>query len=141
MTFENSCRRSACSTWGIIISVIFAAAVGILYGMGNVPNIETSVWIAFGLGVLTLVFEFVGVDLASINPETSLYKCLYNEINCLLVGSVGTIVSSLVLLSITLTTTILVDVLVAIDAFFFAEMVIGWIVLLDCVVHRRARED
>lgn len=135
---SNPYRFSACGALGMVISVIFGVIVSILLATDVIPFTLASVWIDLGLGVLSLVFLFIDVDIASVNPRSSLYKSLRGEINCLLSGTIGTIISALSLVTVADTVgTIPLTVLVGIDAFFLSLMVIGWISLLNSTLYPR----
>lgn len=135
---SNPCGFSACGALGLITSVIFGVIVSILLATDVIPFILASVWIDLGLGVLTLIFLFIGVDIASVNQRSPLYKSLRGEINWLLSGTIGTILSALSLVTVAETIgTIPLIVLVGIDAFFLSLMVIGWISLLNSTLYPR----
>jgi hypothetical protein len=132
------CRKNcliACGCINLTISTIFAAAIGILFFFNYIPSIVTAIWISFGLGVLSLILLFVGLLGASANPCRILSRCLCARGGCLLVGSIGTIVSALTALAIVLNPSwILTVILVAIGAFFTAMMLVALFSILMCFV-------
>ena len=132
---DDNCSFNAFSGLGIVISVMFGAIIAILFAFDFIPGIVTSTWIAFGLGVLSLVILVIGVFLAAVTGPNALSKCLSRNTTCFLIGIIGTIISSLAALSIVLDTTFIsVIILVAIGAFFFSLMIIGLIALINCIV-------
>lgn len=132
------CKKSCsigCSCIGLIISTVFAAAVGVLFFFHLIPNIVTAVWISFGLGVMSLIALSVGLILALAFPCGALYRCLCRHGRCLLVGSMGTIVCALAALAIVLLAhRILTAILVALGAFFTAMMLIALFSVLLCLL-------
>lgn len=118
----------------IIISILFGAIIGILFAFGFIPGIVIATWISFGLAVLTLIFLVTGVFLGAVTRSQILWRCLRAKTEFLLVGIVGTLITSLAALSIILLPSISVIILVAIGAFFFALMIIGLIFLIKCIV-------
>ncbi|MDP4120390.1 MAG: hypothetical protein Q8876_04945 [Bacillota bacterium] len=116
---------------------MFGAIVGILFAFRYIPFIVISTWIAFGLGVLTLIFLVIGVFLGAVTGPNALAKCLCKNTTCLLVGVLGTIISALAALSIVLTPVFIsVITLVAIGAFFFSLMILGLIALISCIASK-----
>ena len=131
----NGCSLKACSCIGVILSIIFGAAIGVLFAFRYIPAIVVSAWIAFGLGVLTLILLTIGVFFAGISMPNVLSKCLCLNGTCLLVGSIGTIIMALAALSISLTPAFIsIIVLVALGAFFFALMLISLIATISCII-------
>lgn len=134
---NGRCGSSACSCFGIIISILVGAAVGILFAFDLIPNIVTVMWIIFGIAAAALLFYVLGVILGAVTAPNALSRCLCSNNTCLLVGIIGTLVSAIVALSITLDFTLIaVITVVAIVAFFFTLMVIGIISLLSCITCR-----
>lgn len=131
----RNCNFTACSCTGVLICILFGAAIGILFAYNFIPGIVTATWIAFAMGVLTLIFLMATIVSTALNPSRALTRCLSKNTTCLLVGTFGTIISSLAALSIVLTPIFIsIITLVAIGAFFFALSVIGIIAILSCIV-------
>lgn len=124
-----------CCLVGVIISVVIGIAVGLLFAFGFIPNIVTSVWIAFGLSVFTLIVLITAMLVAACCESDALKKCLRKNVLCLLVGIIGTLVTALVALSITLiTSSIIVAIIMGLGAFFASLMLIALISFILCVV-------
>ena len=94
MDCNQPCNRS-CSCISYIISLVLAIIVGVLFYFNYIQNIVTSVWIAFGLGVLNMIFLVVMILFASLNERSALSKCLNKKGTCYLVGIIGTIIFTL----------------------------------------------
>lgn len=134
MPCNINCNLNSSCFIGILLSLFLGAAVGILFAFGFIPGIVISAWIAFGLGVLTLIFLVYGLFLAAVSPTGPLSKCLYKNTLCLLIGIFGTIITALAALSIVLTPIFIsVIILVAIGGFFFSLMIFSLIALLCCI--------
>lgn len=132
------CNRKCslgCSCAALVISAVFAAVVGVLFYFRYISFIVTAVWIAFGLGVLILILLFASLVYAATHPCWILPGCLCARGGCLLLGSVGTVVSALAALSIALSPRLIFDViLVSVGAFFTALMLLALIALLLCII-------
>lgn len=121
----------------VTIGIVFGAVIGILFAFIPIPFMGTAIWIAFGLGVLALVALIIEIFIAGVTAPNVSSKCLHKGTGLLLVGAIGTIISSIVALSITLTPTLIaVITIIAIVAFFFALMVVALISVLLCIASR-----
>ncbi len=129
----TSCSCGGCATIGTVVGIIFGAIVGVLFALGLIPFITTAVWIVFGIAAAVLLYVMGIVLLSSCDSSCNLCCCLKKYLNCLLVGAIGTIISALAALAITLvTTTLLIEILIAIGAFFFAFMLASLILFITC---------
>lgn len=133
MGCKNECP-SGCSCAGIVISLVVAIVVGVLFYFGYIPFIVTAAWIAFGLGVMTLILLFVSLAIASGHRRSVLRECLCRRAKCLLIGAVGSIVLSIALVSITVVTSILITILVALGAFFLTLILLSLAGLIGCMI-------
>ena len=134
-TNNNGCICCGCAITGAIAGIIFGAAIGVLFAFGFIPFIVTATWIAFGLAAAVLLYIMGVVVLNSCGPCSRLSVCLCRNLNCLLVGALGTIILALAALAITLTITVTsIIILVAIGAFFFAFMITALIYFIECLV-------
>ncbi|MDQ5983476.1 MAG: hypothetical protein RUMPE_00500 [Eubacteriales bacterium SKADARSKE-1] len=132
--YKKECR--ACGCIGILTSLVFGALVGVLFAFSLIPNIVISVWIAFGLAVLSLIILIVAAFLASSERYGALVKCLCINGKCLLAGTIGTIIIALAALSIVLTPVFVsITILLSIGAVFFALMIISIICLISCIIN------
>ncbi|NLT64780.1 MAG: hypothetical protein GXY01_10070 [Clostridiales bacterium] len=131
----NYACDSSLSYIGIVMSIMLAAPVGVLFSFGLIPAITTAIWIVFGLAVLLLTFLAAGLFITLIFRSSPLTRCLYCRGNYLLAGTVGTIVSALAALSITLiTTSVPIIILISIGAFFAALMLMEVIIFFSCII-------
>jgi len=115
--------------------MILAIIVGVLFYFNYIQNIVASVWIAFGLGVLNMIFLVIMVLFASLNERSTLSKCLYKKGTCYLAGIIGTIVFTLISLSMDFDFYLISKVIfVGSAAFFLAFMIIQFILLMRCAI-------
>lgn len=135
MFYKDKCGSTGCGILGVVLSIIFGVVIGLLFSLGFIPFIVTAAWISFGLSVFILGFLLIYVLVAGITKCNALIKCLSNNTTCLLVGIIGTLISSIAALAIVLSTEFIsVAVLVGIGAFFFALMLTGLIGFINCVL-------
>jgi len=126
---------SICGCFGVIVSVVVGALVGIVFAFGLIPLVGASILAAFGLAVLALVFLLVCVLLSAMTPPNVLSKCLCKNIVCLLVSIFGTIFATLSALSVVLLPIFIAVIgLIAVTAFFFTLMIIELIAFIYCIM-------
>jgi len=132
----SSNNNFACNIGTVILSIIIGVIIGVLFAFGYIPGVVTAVWIAFGLGVLGLVILAIAIFVGVSTRYKALIKCLQLNINCLLVGIWGTIITGLAALSIVLTPgSVLIAILIGIGAFFLSLLIISLILFTLCVVY------
>lgn len=136
MNCDYRCSCNCCLE--IVISILVAAAVGVLFAYGFISGIITALWIVFGLAVLALILFVAGLYTSALScRHTPLAECICCKGKCLLAGIIGTIVLALATLSITLVQgSIWVIVLISIAAFFAAFMLAELVVLLVCIINK-----
>ena len=136
MKTTNNIGCSRCGASGTILGIIFAVAVAFLFSLGFTPLIINGIWIAFGFGVLALVYVAVLAAVSSLSPSGRIRECLTRNLKCLLAGIFGTILAAIVLLSITLEiTATVVIVFVGLLTFFFVFLIASLISFLNCLVY------
>lgn len=136
MGCKESCSFSACGCISVAVSIVFAVIAGVMFSFGNIPNIVTAVWISFGLAVLFLILLVAGCFIAANKKSSLLAPCACSSGGCLLAGIIGTIVTALTALSITLNIeAISIIVLISLGAFFTALMIIAATVFIICIIN------
>ena len=132
---QNCNRGSLCAC--LIISLIIGIVVGVLSFFEFIPQIIVAAWIAFGLGVLNLVFLVFGAFSASVQERSGLSKCLCKNGLAYFAGIIATIALSIILLSIVINiANIFHVVLIGLTAFSLAFTVCQLGALIKCVVCR-----
>lgn len=126
-----------CMFFGIIISIIIGAVVGVLFALGLIPFIGTVAWIFFGISLLILTLYIWGLVIGVINCPNAITKCLDCNSIMLITGIIGTLITSIIAISISLIPALIVVIaIVAIMTFFFSIMIISLICYLLCVVDK-----
>lgn len=139
----NKCCGNPCETCiTVLVGVVVATIIALLFAFDYIPGIVTALWVVFGFAVLNLIFLVVGQFSASLVRYSILGNCMCCKSAILLVSIIGTIVLSLIALSITLVITEIASiVLIALVAFFATLMVLASIWLLRCVLCGLCRRD
>ena len=128
---NNNC---ACGFLPILYSVVFAAAIGVLFSLGLIPFIEIATWITLCLSVILLVLLLIFLYNNAGYSCSITSWCLRRSKRHLLAGIIGSLIASIAALSIVLTPIFLsVVILVAIGAFFFMLMITGIINFTRCL--------
>ena len=129
----GSCKcNCTCLVIGIALSVIFGIIIGIIFYLGLVPLITTGIWIAFGVAVLALVFLLSSVLFTA---RVKVFKCLCLSLGALLIGILGTILTAVGALSITLVTgSILIAILIGLGALFFGLVLAALTCIILCIL-------
>lgn len=115
--------------FNILFSIAAGVAAGFLFSIGNVPNITTVVWIAFGISLAILflapVYRFAG--------RRGCY-CAEQYSAPLIIGAALTVVTSIAALAITLNPAFLsVAILVGLGALFFTFTFITFVAYVYCL--------
>ncbi len=133
---NNSCVCNGCATTGTILGIIAGIITGILFALGNIPLVFISIWIALATAAFVLIYVLSALFFSSCSESCNkTFVCLRKNIRCLLVGTLGTIITALAALSIVLvTTSIFAIVLVAFSTFFFTFLIVALISLIKCMV-------
>ncbi|MBR5586961.1 MAG: hypothetical protein IKW02_03270 [Clostridia bacterium] len=131
----NSCRRNTVSydsgTLGVILSVLFGVGAGLLFYNGFLPTITTGIILAAAVAGGALILFWI--SLISRKPYTDT-DCVCENFGLLLTGAIGTLLSALVILSVTLVTTSTVfAILIGLAAFFFALTFAGLVSYFSCL--------
>lgn len=123
-----TCTKSACSCLNIIFSILLSGLVGVLFAYEYIPFIITAVWIVFGLSILTLHFLISTIFISDFNGSKFLKSGIKSSMPCLAIGIFGSIISSIIVLSINLSISFLSStIFVSLLTFFFVIMFIGLI--------------
>lgn len=128
------CVCPGCQLRSAITGIIFGIVLGILFYSVSIPFIITGIWIAFGIAAFILVYILGVLFLTSCGDSCLKTKCCLREnTKCLLTGSIGTIITSIIALSINLITqNIPIAVLIGLVAFFFIYLIVAIISFVKC---------
>ena len=103
-----------------------------LFLTGVFTGITTGLFIALAISVIAIFFLIISLS----NCNSCSIDCFRTNGICLLIGAIGTIISSIIALSVTLTAgSLLGTVLIGIVAFFFTLTISSIISLIICLLN------
>ncbi|MFB0919349.1 MAG: hypothetical protein QMB62_00475 [Oscillospiraceae bacterium] len=136
MNCDRTCGNSCGICLSVLAAVVVATIVALLFAFDSIGSIVTVLWILFGFAALMLIFFVVGLFSSSLTWRSILGCCLCCNGAVMLAAIIGTIIVTLIALSITLVITeIFSIVLVALAAFFATLLLIEFIRLLGCLLN------
>lgn len=115
----------------VILSVILGIIIGGLFSAGLITVITAGIIIALIFAAIALLYLIIAIK------GSDDKKCLCNNGVCVLVGSIGSIITGVIGLSVTLTTAFLGILLVGLIGFFFALTVISIFLLFLCLLKNK----
>ena len=113
MTCQNCYCRFNCTFWAIVLSIAIGVITAFLTIMGMIALTSAFLWVTLGIGV-----GFLAVSLATVPLNTGIAKCC-SALNSGLLGMLGTILLSIVLLAISFPATSVVGAILAGLLLFF----------------------
>ena len=120
----------------IIISLLLGVIAGILFFLGILTEITVSLIIAIILALIIGTFLFVLIIIPRYN------ECVRNASCCVLIGLIGTLLTSLITLSIDITMiSVAVAILIGLAIFFASLMIIKFFGLLNCIINYNRNSD
>lgn len=117
----------------LFLSLIAGIGAGLLFYFGYLPSVTVGTWIAFGFAAVVLLALTIILVSGAMRPPI-VHDCLCRYGFCLLSGAVGTLVTTIITLSIALATNVIGAIIVAIGAFFFTLMLLSVIGFLACML-------
>ncbi len=128
-----------CGTAGTILGIILGVIVGVLFALGLTPLILSGIWVAFSIGIASLAFVLILAAFTGCSDSCcSVEKCLIKKLKCLLIGILGTILTTLALVSISLEiSSIVVTIIVALATFFLIFLISSIVSFLKCLLYRQ----
>ena len=140
MKKNNDCCPcgGGCGVLGTVLGIIFGVIIAIFFSLGFTPLILTGIWVAFALGATVLIYVIVSGLINSGNEIMSMTgSCFCKYTKCLLIGSIGTVLSALAAVSITLDIAVTaIVVLIGIGVFFFVFMISALISYVMCLIKK-----
>lgn len=138
MKVDNTkhCVCGSCTAGSIIWSIIGGIVSGVLFYLGYITSVTIGIWIAFGIAAFSLIFVLMSVLFSSCNESCAKFThCLRKSLKCLLIGIVGTIVLTIVALSIFLAeSNVIFAIIVGLVALFFIILISALVDFLKCVM-------
>ncbi len=140
-TSDNTSRECSCGCGaaGTIFGIILGVIVAVLFSLGLTPLIMNGIWVAFSIGGAALLYIlFTSVFASCSDSCCHLEKCLIKNSKCLITGTLGTLLTTIALVCISLeTSSILVAILVAVATFFVVFLLASLISFVKCLIFRR----
>lgn len=121
----------------IILSAIIGIVIGGLFSTGAIASITTGIIVSLIFAAISLLSLVITVSLKGRGEE----KCLCNNGPCALLGAIGTVITGVIGLSITLTTAFTSILLVGFIGFFFTLTVISTLLLVMCLLLNKCTKD
>lgn len=123
------CKRNCGCLIPVIISLIIAIIVGVIFTPTVVTGLTTLLFIIFGVAAFFLV-ALIAIILFGRRRED---YCVCEFGTCLLIGSLGAIISSTIALALTVSTTV-TAILIGIITFFIVLAIIQFFLLILCLI-------
>ncbi len=135
----NSCKKcnlKTCSWIALVASVIIGIIAGYVFSLGLFPHVlGVTARIALRLGVLTISFVLAGICLCGLIWTNQIRECFSGGIGCLLAGAFGTVIFSLIIMSIPLSYASTISaILVGLCSACTTLMIISLINTIRCLV-------
>lgn len=129
-----NCREKS----GCIVPIAIAAVLAIIVGVTSfstlIPGIFNALWIAFGIGA----FAISTVLFVALFARAK--ECVCENGKCIAVLAVGTIITTIIALSVTITVaSTLISILLGAVTFFLAGTILSTLKLLLCLVDATCR--
>ncbi len=100
------CNQNSCgNVTTLVVSVIAGIGVAVLFSLGLIANAVVALWIAFGISIISLLALFALAPFSRADNLPHLQSCLCSHGKNLIAGTIGTLVTTLAALSITLAVT------------------------------------
>lgn len=123
------CRRTCGCIVPAVISLLIAVIVGVIFTPAVVTGLTTLLFIIFGVAAYFLL-ALIAIVLFGKRKEDF---CICEFGTCLLVGSLGAIITSAITLALTVSATV-TAILVGIVTFFIVLAIIQFFLLVFCLV-------
>lgn len=137
-THNNTGCSCGCGAIGTVLGIISGVIVAVLFSLGLTPLIIAGIWVAFGIAALTLIYIIALAVRDACNNCCTLKKCLSGDLKCLLAGTFGTILATLILVSVSLEiSSIIVTIIVGIATFFLIFLIASLISFIKCLVNKQ----
>ena len=132
---ERSEVYISCLVAGVTAGILLAIAAALLFFFGVITNLTIALWVAFGVGIFTLVSTFAA---ALLTPVWISRKCFCRNKNALLTGGIGLVVTTVIALSATIAAqSILSAILIGLVTFFLLLSVAAIICFIICITRCR----
>ena len=123
---------------GCIVSLLGGTVLGIIVGYISystlISGIVTALWIGFGIGIGTLIL----LTLLALWVNGKQERCICANGTCLALSAIGTIITTIIGLAITIVTgSVLVSALIGLATLFLTATLINILKLLICLINSK----
>ena len=130
------CNKNCDCVSAVILGAIAGVIIGLLFFFAVIATLATAVWISFGIAAVSLIV--LTAVAAFGKPNVS--KCICKFGSCLLIGSIGTILTVLIGSVVTLATgSVIAAIWIGIGAFFSAITVFSFVSFILCLIDSNCR--
>lgn len=129
--------RSGCGIIGAVLGIVIGIITAIFFALGYIPLILNGIWVALGIGGAMLLYVLIAPLFISglSNASGNFGSCFCKYGKCLLIGAVGTVLSALAAVSITLDISVIAIVaLIGIGTFFLVFAISALIQFVKCLI-------
>ena len=121
---------------GCIVSLLVGTVLGIIVGYISystlISGIVTALWIGFGIGIGTLIL----LTLLALWVNGKQERCICANGTCLALSAIGTIITTIIGLAITIVTgSVLVSALIGLVTLFLTATLMNIFKLLICLIN------
>lgn len=114
---------------GIVLGVLLGITVGFLYFFNLLPTFATTIFFIFGISILVLILYFISIYITE-KPNCDQRRILLKNSGYILFSILGTIISTLIAISIVFAPAIIFSAILAAIITFFFILVLSSIVLI-----------
>ena len=116
--------RCGCVLWAVIAAAIIGVLTAFFQITGVILLTTAFLWVVFGIAVVYLGV-LTGAGVIAARTESCVCRCRCDTIGAVLVGILGTILFSVILLAVGIVATSVVSAILAGVLLFFAALMIG----------------
>jgi len=135
----NCCceRNNSCAVLGVTVSIILGIIAAFLRYFAVIAPAAAFYWVLLGIGVV-----YPAVLLFSAFRNEGNRSCICRVLPLFILGTVGTIITSLLLLGITFAATSIIGaVITGLSVGFFALIISGVLCIINCACNGSRRYD
>lgn len=129
--------RSGCGIIGSVLGIVIGIITAIFFALGYIPLILNGIWVALGIGGATLLYVLIAplFILRISSTAGNFVSCFCKYGRCLLIGAIGTVLSALAAVSITLDISVIAIIaLIGTGTFFLVFAISALIEFVKCLI-------
>ncbi len=127
-------RKNCSCLITLFIGIILGIIVGYNAYLAVIPGIVTALWIAFGIGIGALILLAIMAQARCERRE----KCICKNGTCIAIPAVGTIITAIIGLSITITTgSIGIAILIGLATLFLIMTILNILDYILCLINEK----